>query len=233
MAFRGGNEYERITSMTLPKKIVFCLPGKSFSTNFFNSWNATIAELNKANVSYAYSTVYDPVIYFARNRILGGSNTAGKKQQPWQGNLPYDKMVWIDSDIVWRPEDLIKLIQHDKPIVAGTYLMNDNINHPVVEKLDFDHLADTGVFKFINRAEMLTKKEVFKASYTGFGFVAIKHGVIETLEYPWFQPRWVTNEKFHDFCAEDVGFCWAAQELGHEIWIDPSIKVGHEKNVIL
>jgi len=53
------------------------------------------------------------------------------------------------------------------------------------------------------------------------------------MEYPWFQPRWISKDNFHDFCAEDVGFCWAAQELGHEIWIDPSIKVGHEKTVIL
>ena len=85
----------------------------------------------------------------------------------------------------------------------------------------------------MNKADMQTKVQPFKASYTGFGFVAIQCGVLESMPYPWFQPKWITIEKFYDFCAEDVGFCWSAQDCGIEIWVDPSIKVGHEKNIII
>jgi hypothetical protein len=214
-------------------RVIFCLPGRTFTSNYFNSWNATIAELHGKNISYAYSMGYDPVVYYARNRILGGQNTAGRQQKPWQGQLQYDRIVWIDSDMVWEPEHVLRLISHDKPVVSGVYLMGDGNNHPVVENLDYDHLADTGVFRFITKEEMAVRTVPFKASYTGFGFLSVKAGVIESMEYPWFQPRWVSNGSFHDFCAEDVGFCWAAQELGHEIWIDPSIRVGHEKMVVL
>lgn len=214
-------------------RLIFCLPGNSFSANYFNSWNSTIADLQGRGISYAYSIGYDPVVYYTRNRILGGQNTAGRTQKPWQGKQDYDRMVWIDSDMVWNPQDVLKLLAHDKPIVAGTYMMGNNTHYPIVEKLDFNHLDLHGVFRFLDRAEMQTKTEPFRVSYTGFGFIAIKKGVIESMEYPWFRPRWVSTDGFHDFCAEDVGFCWTAQELGHEIWIDPSIRVGHEKSVVL
>lgn len=214
-------------------RVIFCLPGNSFSLNYFNSWNATISELSRHGISYAYSSGYDPVVYYARNRILGGQNTAGRTQKPWQGQLQYDRMVWIDSDMVWAPEDVFRLVSHDLPIVAGIYPMADGASYPVVENLDFNHLADHGVFRFMDDASMKTKQAPFRVSYTGFGFISIRAGVMESMEYPWFHPRWVSNERFHDFCAEDVGFCWAAQEYGHEIWIDPAIRVGHEKMRVL
>jgi len=213
--------------------VLFCLPGRNFSANYFNSWNQTVAELNNRNISFAYSIGYDPVVYYARNKILGGNNTSGKHQKPWQGKIEYDRMFWIDSDMVWTGNDVITLISHDLPVVGGAYLMSDAMNHPVVEDLDFNHLAERGVFKFMDRGTMSAKTEPFKVSYTGFGFLSIKHGVVESMEYPWFQPRWVSNEKFHDFCAEDVGFCWAAQELGHDIYVDPNVRIGHEKTVVL
>ena len=214
-------------------RIIFCLPGKTFSSNWLISWINTTEVLSKNNITWSISIVYDPVVYYTRNRILGGNNTLGKTQKPWNGQINYDKMIWIDSDMVWKPEDIIALLSHDKPIVAGTYLMSGGQSYPVVENLDYRHLATNGTFKFMDKTEMQQKTSPFIASYTGFGFLAIKAGVIETMEYPWFQPRWVSNGNFHDFCAEDVGFCWSAQELGHEIWIDPGIKVGHEKTVIL
>ena len=87
---------------------------------------------------------------------------------------------------------------------------------------------------YINREEALKEVEEYLGhpveSPKSFNFDA---GVFESMEYPWFQPRWVSGGNFHDFCAEDVGFCWTAQELGHEIWVDPAIKVLHEKTVLL
>ncbi len=213
--------------------VVFCLPGRTFSSNYFNSWNATISELQKRGMSYAYSIGYDPVVYYARNKLLGGQNTAGKSQKPWQGRLSYDRVVWIDSDMVWSADDVVKLISSDKDVISGTYLMEDGNTYPVVEHLDYNRLLSTGSFEFIKREDMVSRVVPFKVSYTGFGFVSAKAGVFESMEYPWFQPRWISNPSFHDFCAEDVGFCWAAQELGYDIWVDPTIRVGHEKMVVL
>jgi hypothetical protein len=214
-------------------KILFCVPGNRFSDLWLHGWNETIAAVTKAGHTWGYSMAYDPVVYYARNRVLGGDNTKGKSQKPFQGSLQYDYIVWIDSDIVWHGEDVLKLIAMDKPIAAGCYVMANNNEYPIVETLDYNKLLEQGTFKFMDRAALAAKSESFKVSYVGFGFVAIKAGVIETMEYPWFRPRWVDQGNFHDFTAEDVGFCWTAAELGHEIWVDPRIRVGHEKTVVL
>jgi len=214
-------------------RIIFCLPGKSFSNNWFNSWNHTINLLSQNNISYAYCMDYDPVVYYCRNRILGGNNLNGKKQKPWQGQIDYDYQIWIDSDVVWSADSILTLLNHNRDIVAGLYHMSDGINYPVVENLNYAHLKDYGTFKFLNDDDLKTKSALFKVSYTGFGFIAIKKGVMESLDYPWFQPRWISNETFHDFCAEDVGFCWTAQEKGWEIYVDPKCIVKHEKLVLL
>jgi len=34
-------------------------------------------------------------------------------------------------------------------------------------------------------------------------------------------------------CGEDVSFCLDAIEAGDEIWCDPRIRVGHEKNRVI
>ena len=79
------------------------------------------------------------------------------------------------------------------------------------------------------------RKKPFTVDYTGFGWVMIKNGVFESLEYPWFAPKMQVFESgaVQDMCGEDVSFCLDAKEEGHEIWCDPRIRVGHEKTRII
>jgi hypothetical protein len=214
-------------------KIIFCFPGNNFSDRWFHSWMDTITVMARNGIEWAYSMAYDPVVYYARNRVLAGNNIDGKDQKPFRGQLEYDYQIWIDSDMVWSGEDILKLIAMDKPIASGCYMMANNVELPIVETLDWDKLNESGTFKFLRREDLNQKVAPFKVSYVGFGFVAIKHGVMETMEYPWFQPRFVDYKDFHDFTAEDVSFCWTAQEKGHEIWVDPTIKLGHQKSLAL
>lgn len=214
-------------------KVIFCLPGNNFSDKWMHSWMDTLTVMSQNNISWAYSMAYDPVVYYTRNRILGGNNIDGINQKPFRGNIEYDYQIWIDSDIVWQGSDILKLLQHQKPIVSGCYMMANNQELPIVENLDWDRLSESGTFRFLNRNDLAAKNSIFRASYVGFGFLAIAKGVMETMEYPWFRPRFVQHNDFFDFTAEDVGFCWSAQDLGHEIWVDPSIRVGHQKHITL
>ena len=79
------------------------------------------------------------------------------------------------------------------------------------------------------------RKKPFTVDYTGFGWVLIKKGVFENLEYPWFAPKMQVFESgsVQDMCGEDVSFCLDAKEKGYEIWCDPRIRVGHEKTRII
>jgi hypothetical protein len=214
-------------------KIIFCIPGNHFTDLWVHSWNDTLAVLSRAKHTWAYSMDYDPVVYYARNKVLGGNNTSGRHQKPFQGTAEYDAIVWIDSDMVWKGQDVINLINSDKFITSGCYLMRDNTHYPIVETLDFAKLAVSGTFDFVSREKLMLKTQPFKANYVGFGFLAIKYGVFESMEYPWFRPHWVDHDNINDFTAEDVGFCWSAHDYGYDIWVDPAIKVGHEKLIVL
>jgi hypothetical protein len=214
-------------------RVIFCLPGREFSDQWVRSWTDTITTLGQNGIEWAMSMAYDPVVYYARNRVLGGNNVDGRGQKPFGGSVDYDYQVWIDSDMVWKAADVMKLLQLGKPIVSGCYLMANAEEFPIVETLDYNKLLEQGTFKFINRAEMREKSEPFTVSYAGFGFMAVARGVMERLEYPWFRPRWVDQGNFLEFTAEDVGFCWSAAEMGEQIWVDPNIRVGHQKSLVL
>jgi hypothetical protein len=209
------------------------MPGRQFSANWIHSWNDTIAVLSKAGHSWVYSMQYDPVVYYARNRILGGNNTLGKIQKPFNGAIEYDFMFWIDSDMVWKGEDVLKLIDMAVPVATGCYLMQDNNNYAMVEQLDYSLLATQGTFKFIDKATMATKTAPFQVNYAGFGFMCIAAGIMERLEYPWFKPRWVNFDNFTDFTSEDVSFCWDMADNNIKIMANPDVRIGHEKSLIL
>lgn len=214
-------------------KVILCVPGRNFSIKWIHSWMSTLNVLSRNKIDFQYCIDYDPVVYYARSRVLGGNNVEGKTQKPFQGRIPYDYLIWIDSDMVWTGDDVLKLISHDKPIVSGCYMTADNNSLPIVESLDYTKLLEQGTFKFLTRDELDKKTSPFTANYVGFGFLAVKYGVFESMEYPWFQPKFVEKDNFKEFTAEDVGFCWTAQDLGFEILVDPSIRVGHEKSFVL
>ena len=95
-------------------RIVFCMPGRSYSGEFLQSWSNLMVELQSAGIQFAISQKYDPVVYYARNKCLGGNLLNGEKQLPFQGQTDYDYMMWIDSDIIFKPEHFFKLLNHER-----------------------------------------------------------------------------------------------------------------------
>ena len=94
-------------------------------------------------------------------------------------------------------------------------------------------MADSFAFEFLTPEDIKDKKELIEVAYTGFGFICIKKGVFESMEYPWFKPTFKTIGNVVDFTMEDVSFCLNAKERGFKIYVDPTVIVGHEKKVVL
>lgn len=210
-------------------KLIFCLPGQTYSRNWLNCWNRTVRWMHQNNIEYDTSTYYDPIIYACRNHILHGIPDLGKKQQPWQGRFTYDYQIWIDSDMVWTIKDLERLISYPQyDIVSGCYMKQNDTDYAL-------GIADASGTQMIKATrEMIDPMaDPFPVWLVGFGFVAIKYGVVESLEYPWFRPIVLDEDKFYTFTSEDMGFCHMAREKGFTIWLDPGIQVGHEKSWIL
>ena len=227
-----------------PIKIVFCLPGKSFSNNFLKSWSELLYSLSQHNIIPIISQQYSAVVYWVRNLCLGGDVLRGIKQKPFNGELDYDYLMWIDSDMVFRANDFYQLLSYVKnyDIISGMYPI-DQENYSAVLKWDETKFLEQGYFSFIKKSDMTALKNEFPSfplvpvSYNGFGFMLVKKGIFESIDYPWFEPIFKTmltkDGLIRDFTGEDVSFCLKVKEKGFNIMVDTSIQLGHEKSHIL
>ena len=78
-------------------------------------------------------------------------------------------------------------------------------------------------------------RAVSEAEAIGFGFVAVRSGVFEKIERPWFGllPQAIQNLKGQQLIlslGEDISWCIRAKHSGFNIYFDPSVKVGHIKS---
>lgn len=214
-------------------KVVFCLTGATFSGNFLDSFVELTNYCMQNGISFAISRRESPVVYYVRNMCLGGDTLRGPKQKPFNGNLDYTHLMWIDNDIIFSPNQFKTLLDHDKDIVSGIYMMSDKKNFATVENWDIEYFKKNGAFQFLNEDSIKQRKGLIDVAYTGLGFMLVKKGVFESLEYPWFQPIFHEIGTARDFSSEDTSFCKMIREKGFNIWVDPQIRVGHEKKVIL
>jgi len=227
---------EAAKEMIRGKSVVFCLPGRGVSYTYLKNFVQLCFDLVQSGASIQISQDYSSMVNFARCKCLGANVLRGPKQVPWDGKLQYDYQLWIDSDIVFDTEKFYRLVAMDKDIAAGWYMTEDGHTTSVAHWLEEDDFrTNGGVMNHENGETMSKRRKPFTVDYTGFGWVLIKKGVFENLEYPWFAPKMQQFEsgEVQDMCGEDVSFCLDAKDAGYEIWCDPRIRVGHEKMRII
>ena len=225
------------------KTIVFCLPGRGCSYTFLKNFVQLSFDMVQSGMSIQISQDYSSMVNFARCKCLGANVLRGADQKPWDGKLQYDYQLWIDNDIVFNAEKFWQLADlaipaegDERQIAAGWYATEDGHTTSVAHWLEEeDFRKNGGVMNHETVESMGKRNKPFTVDYTGFGWVLIKKGVFEDMEYPWFAPKMQVFESSNeqDMCGEDVSFCLDAKELDYEIWCDPRIRVGHEKTRII
>ena len=258
-------DYAKIKNRMKGKTVVFCLPGRGCSFTFLKAFVQLCFDMVQNGMAIQISQDYSSMVNFARCKCLGANVLRGPKQVPWDGKLEYDYQLWIDSDIVfntekfWQlcdlaiPEESVKdeVVEKEdgtkeikrtvdetlhKEVVAGWYMTEDGRTTSVAHWLEEDDFRKNGgVMNHETGDSIAKRKKPFTVDYTGFGWVLIKKGVFENLEYPWFAPKMQVFESgsVQDMCGEDVSFCLDAKEAGFDIWCDPRIRVGHEKTRVI
>jgi len=258
-------DYDAIKQRMKGKSIVFCLPGRGCSFTFLKAFVQLCFDLVQNGMSIQISQDYSSMVNFARCKCLGANVLRGPKQIPWDGKLNYDYQLWIDSDIVFNTEKFWQLCDlafpeeaiveetieledgttqtnyavdesKQRSVVAGWYATEDGRTTSVAHWLEEDDFRKNGGVMNHETVESISKRrKPFTVDYTGFGWVLIKKGVFENLEYPWFAPKMQVFESgnVQDMCGEDVSFCLDAKEEGFDIWCDPRIRVGHEKTRVI
>lgn len=233
-----------------PVKVVFCLPGNEFSGRFLECWTGLVSWCQGNGIVPLLSRQYSCNVYYSRELCLGGDVLRGPHQEPFNGEVDYDYLMWIDSDMVFTWRHFLRLLCHEVDIVSGVYLMADGRRLATVAQWDEDYFRQRGHFRFMNLRELgevrsTTSKgggkekdnqggsQLIEVAYTGMGFMLIRKGVFERLGYPWFPPLRKRIGTAVSFTMEDVGFCLRAREAGYQVLIDPDVVLGHEKSVVI
>lgn len=211
-------------------QVVIATPGHSLMAQYVKSLIKTIDYLNEHNITWIWTNKFCSHVGDAREITIGGEDPQEAfNSKPFKGEIDYDTIIWIDSDIAWNPEDFMALYKTDKDILAGAYLLANG--QTVVYRNMF---TEPYVYD-----EVLNMEEPVKVHGVGFGFLAVKKGVFESLSRPWFQSAMttITDEqgKEHPFSVmgEDISWCERVKAQGFEIWFDPKIKVTHHKMMTL
>jgi hypothetical protein len=143
-----------------------------------------------------------------------------------------DHLLMIDADMTINADDIFRLLAFNQTrgIVAGVGVARKK------EKVWFSALD-----KDENGNVLMDSMGLVKATRVGTGFIMIQRKVFEALKEQ--NPDWtyfdVSSEKdltvFFDFkldkeegyMGEDFVFCDRAIQAGFDVWIDPTIKLGH------
>lgn len=221
-----------------PITVIFCIPGKSYSSDFFLSWTELLVYCITHGIRPLLSSKYSCNVYYSRNMCLGGNVLLGENQKPFNnGKIKYDFIVWIDPDVIFTVQQFAALLEHVKKhsIVSGVYRMTDG-NYAAVENWDIKYFKKNGHFEFLTEKDIQdyqTTGKLVPVSYSGMGFMAVQRGVFESLKYPWFKPIEKRIGNAVDFTMEDVSFCLRAKQEGYKILIDPRIRVLHQKEMLI
>lgn len=136
-----------------------------------------------------------------------------------------DYVFWLDSDMVFEPDILERLLQDTEKgdIISGLYFRRAAPFSPVV----FDQLElkdNKPVFTEFSEIP----EDVFEVGGIGFGCVLMPTDVLLAVALK-------HGEMFSPFCGmgEDIAFSWRARQCGFKIVCDPKITLGHVGHIII
>lgn len=239
--------------------VLICTPGDILHSPYVESLVHTMHRLWSLNISHMWINYYSPYVAQARDLIINGGydGNGGYKLKffspsnpdpDWKifdGKFTYGQMIWIDNDIAWHPNDFLKLLAHNEPIVTGLYLTGNQTHLAVRLETSTEpiplHLSDLN---------SLDKKRLYPVNSCGMGFMKVQYGVIERMRHPIFNainliPSNVQDPHMSDplnplslntqllSTAEDTSFIMRANEAGFTVYVDPSIRVDHYKKIPL
>ena len=226
--------------------------GGMLTEAYFRSMVRTLTFFNQHQIPLAFGTIAnESLVTRARNVLVAYF---------LQSN--YTRLLFIDADIEFQVEDVLKLIAHNKEVCVGAYPKKgvnwQRIKESIVAKPGQD-ISDRDIaaagsdyainFKFINRdsKQIAIENGVIKLHDGATGFMMIKREAIDKMiaAYPelkynndlntppdlqdFFYAFFDTmiDPKDRRYLSEDYTFSRRWQDIGGDIWLDPTISLNH------
>lgn len=198
--------------MTNDKKILIAIPSMDYVASGFAGSLASLAKVGECKISFICSSL----IYDARNKLAA---------QAIESEADY--ILWLDSDMTFKPDTLIRLLKdiedNNLDIVSALYFRRSHPYSPVAFS-KFDFVDNEAVFE--NYTGELSG--LHKVEGVGFGCLLMDAQVV-------FDVFGKYGDCFSPIAkvGEDLSFLWKARQLGYETYLDCDIKCGHVGHVVV
>lgn len=191
-------------------KILIAIPCMDTVPYQFAQSLALLQKVGQCSVLFLASSL----IYDARNRIANEAIKGG-----------YDFIFWLDSDMVFQPDTLYRLVkdvnEKNRHIVVGNYMTRRAPYRPTIFKTIEE---GKGADEYMD----YPMSEIFDVAACGFGCVLLDVNVLRAMFLQcgdYFTPM----QGF----GEDLSFCIRARKCGYKIYCDSRIKLGHVGHLVI
>jgi len=113
-------------------------------------------------------------------------------------------ILWLDSDMRFPKDTLLRLLGHEKHVVAANYAMRQ----PPILPTAGDEAGNP----------MFDVEDLAEAKHAGMGVMLTSIDVFLAIGKPYFALGY--NRGLDDYSGEDTFFCERARKEGFAIWID-------------
>lgn len=189
--------------------------------------------------------------------LLGGDSliTRARTQVTAQflDNKAATHLLFIDADITFQPQQVERMVDFDKDLVAGLYPAKKILWNKIAAKMEQGEPIDQAGLMYTAEnctgSELKTESGFATARYAATGFMLIKRSVFERMvaaypetKFKYLHDPIVTQKQSDNFYAlyecmvdpatgrylsEDYSFCRRWRDIGGEIWIDLESKLTH------
>lgn len=153
----------------------------------------------------------DTYLFFDSSTILLNQRTnLIKKAQ----EVNSDYVLWLDSDMMFPSTTALRLLNHNKDIVACNYMKRTKPQNTVAYK----DITDWESF-----LPLTPQEELVPVEGIGMGCMLMKMSIFENLDKPYF--RFIYKEKTDDWHGEDFDILERFRKLGHTVYVDCLLSV--------
>ena len=140
-------------------------------------------------------------------------------------NNGFDYVLWLDTDMVFKPDLLEKLIEDDVDMAAGLFFQRRPPCEPAIWKtIECGEGENRFDAKYLDYPE----EQLFEIDACGMAAVLVKGEVLRAVHERYHR----TFEPISGY-GEDISFCIRAKNCGFKIWCDSRVKVGHRGHTIV
>jgi glycosyltransferase involved in cell wall biosynthesis len=125
-----------------------------------------------------------------------------------------DYILWIDSDMMFPPTAALRLLEHNKDIVACNYMTRSK----PLKTVAYRNLNDWDSW-----VPLELHDELIKVEGVGMGCMLMKMNIFDSLEKPYFEFQY--KEDTEDYFGEDFILLTKLREKGYDVFIDTHLSI--------